>query len=244
MPNLPDWTQVIRFFQDHYKCTFEEAREKAKQERARFQSGDKRSRIEFCHKNKCWKGRKAQVAYEKFGNRRPGDNPASLRNTIIREVGGAYLSTQEVNGLFIRLFSEEQAESKFKQARSGPCKMIVKSKTYGVWHLPTTPPPRSVTDTMNRSARRVYFIGLYGEMHRLMHSPGEKFVQEDSGVFQYILEKNGRPGDWEFAKAEFNRIRQFRSKKTGKNGVLIYDSATREWMGCLTQRAEQPAPVA
>ena len=56
------------------------------------------------------------------------------------------------------------------------------------------------------------------------------------------MEKNDRPGDFEWAAKEFANVRKMRSK-TGNNAILPFDSETREFMGRFTFDAEAPKPT-
>jgi hypothetical protein len=232
MPNYPagDWHRVVEYFQSFYKGTMEKARERADRERKTLFADREKSRIRFDEDNQCWRGRKTKPAYEKFGKRRPGDNPDSLRNVLIREVRNAYLTTEELQTLLEDVYGDEW-ESKFKQARTK--RILVRNKTFGVWHLWTTQPPTHKTDGMTIGNRRTYYALVYDEMDGLRHDSDP----EKSEVLGFILSR--QPGnDLAWAQTEFKRARQCGAFKfTHEKG---YESSRGFWSVIKTS---QPRPL-
>jgi hypothetical protein len=202
MPNYPagDWHRVVEFFQSFYSGTMEKARERADRERKTLFADREKSRIRFDEDNQCWRGRKTKPAYEKFGKRRPGDNPDSLRNVLIREVGKAYLTTDELQTILEDVYGDEW-KSKFSQARTKH--ILVRNKTFGVWHLWTTQPPTHATDGMTIGNRRTYYAEVYADMDGLRHDSDP----EKSEVLAFLLSRQAR-NDLTWAQEEFRTARQ------------------------------------
>ena len=232
MPNFleGDWDSVVDYFQEVHKCSYQEAVEKAKAERARFFAGDTKSRIHLFNLGqtlKVWKGRETKPAYAKYGLADPYSDPNNLRNTLVRHMGeGTYWTPATLSDLFERLYSKE-AESKFRIARDKRHPIIQRSKflDIAVWHLAgITPPPHLPEHVLSDEGASAHYLSTYG---------GKINGLTSDELCHLILELHGIDPEegyeaFAFAEKEFHNMRNCYPRKNNKKdktklGVLWFD---------------------
>jgi len=225
---------------DHYQVAFKDCdRRRAAslffQDQNEYRKNPSTSRIQYDKETDTWRGREVYLPREKFGLRRDGDDPNSLRNKLIPNIGILYLSGAEIRALFVSLFGETDAENKFNQARNPKRNMLKFDKKTRLWHWWTTQPPdqKDFGPDTACTKKRAEYIRVYGSMPRgKKNKPGDKYVAEDSQVLKWMGEQSGST-DLKWLEAE--RDRAF------KAGALKFDKDTGETVGILTYQAEQKA---
>jgi hypothetical protein len=225
--------RILEHYQRALKCDPQKAAYLFHQDQVAYYNDPTGSRIQYDKETDTWRGRKVGLPREKFGLRRNGDNPDSLRNTLIKEIGEKYLTGTEVRAKIETLYGEAKVKSKLTQAHN---KGILKYAS-GYYYLWTTPPPNPETfGPETGDSKRAEYVRLYGSMPRgLKHKPGEEYARESSQVLKWMGERSGNT-DLAALELELTKARRY--------GAVKFDDRTGETIGILTYRAEQTAAEA